>query len=313
MTVAIASQRNFQTMGPILATPSKRPTLFPGPEPPGVSSALQTCSSGRLVSASLLGFRSAPRSLPGLARAVVVPCGSGTSLVMSLGAVGPGFGRLPHRQHRPLPRLLPGGVEARSRLPAALRDLAQRVPLIHGMEAGPMLAQGGWFRAAAPDHPLGVAGGSSVTQGRLPAVGPLRTWGQKPCSFRPGPRRSDPTVQPFRQGTPKVLDRARGIRVRRLLQTATTKVPTRPNSRTAGKARALVAPSWSPWGQLRVAGWWCWKTRNSENSTQIMASPMSRWMMRLAAGSTTKNRTKRTTKTRRTAESGCRSRCFICK
>jgi hypothetical protein len=210
MTVAIASQRNFQTMGPILATPSKRPTLFPGPEPPGVSSALQTCTSGRLVSASLLGFRSAPRSLPGLARAVVVPCGSGTSLVMSLGAVGPGFGRLPHRQHRLLPRLLPGGVEARSRLPAALRDLAQRVPLIHGMEAGPMLAQGGWFRAAAPDHPLGVAGGSSVTQGRLPAVGPLRTWGQKPSSFRPGPRRSDPTVQPFRQGTPKALNRARG-------------------------------------------------------------------------------------------------------
>lgn len=34
--------------------------------------------------------------------------------------------------------------------------------------------------------------------------------------------------------------------------------------------------------------------------------------MRLTAGRTTKKATKRITKTRRTAESGCRNKCFIC-
>jgi|GEM_PF-6802974 len=106
MTVAIANQRNFESMNPVLATPGKRTALFPGPEPPGVISAHRTRSSG-------------------------------TSLVMARGAVGPGSDAFHIANIAHFPRLLLGGVEAaRSRLPAARRDLAQGVPLIHGMELG---------------------------------------------------------------------------------------------------------------------------------------------------------------------------------
>ena len=116
-------------------------------------SALPTCIFGFLFSALLLGFRPPPTALPGLALAVIVTCASCTGFGMALGSVG-----LRVRDVFLISNiayflmLLLCGVEVPLRqLPAPLRDLAQIVPLTHGIAAGRMLAQGASFTAAAPD------------------------------------------------------------------------------------------------------------------------------------------------------------------
>jgi ABC-2 type transport system permease protein len=57
MTMAIANERSFQTLSPILATPSNRVALFLGRGLPVLITGLQTCLFGFLVSALILGFR----------------------------------------------------------------------------------------------------------------------------------------------------------------------------------------------------------------------------------------------------------------
>ncbi len=153
MTMAIANERFFQTLSPILATPSNRLALFLGRGLPVLISALQTCLFGFLVSALLLGFRPSPGDVPGLALAVVVTAGSCTGFGMALGSVG-----LRVRDVFLISNiayflmLLVCGVEVPlGQLPLFLRALAQVLPLTHGIAAGRMLALGAPFARAIPD------------------------------------------------------------------------------------------------------------------------------------------------------------------
>ena len=88
MTMAIANERSFQTLSPILATPSNRLALFLGRGLPVLITALQTCLFGFLVSALLLDFRPSLPDLPGLALAVLVTSASCTGFGMALGSIG---------------------------------------------------------------------------------------------------------------------------------------------------------------------------------------------------------------------------------
>ncbi len=153
MTMAIANERNFQTLSPILATPSNRLALFLGRGLPVLISSLQTCLFGFLASALLLGFRPSPAEIPGLALAVVVTAASCTGFGMALGSVG-----LRVRDVFLISNiayflmLLVCGVEVPLRqLPLFVRALGQILPLTHGIEAGRTLAAGGAFGAALPD------------------------------------------------------------------------------------------------------------------------------------------------------------------
>lgn len=153
MTMAINNERNFQTLSPILATPSNRLALFLGRGLPVVISGLQTCVFGFLVSALLLGFRPSAPELPGLALAVLVTTASCTGFGMALGSIG-----LRVRDVWLISNiayftvLLVCGVEVPLRqLPLVVRALAQVLPLTHGIEAGRMLAAGHSFGSALPD------------------------------------------------------------------------------------------------------------------------------------------------------------------
>ncbi|MGA9775136.1 MAG: ABC transporter permease [Candidatus Dormiibacterota bacterium] len=144
MTMAISNERQFQTLSPILATPSNRLAVFLGRGLPVLITGFQTTCFGFLVSALILGFRPAPAELPMLLLTVLVTAGSCTGFGMALGSVG-----LRVRDVFLISNiayfavLLVCGVEVPlSQLPGAVRGLAQFLPLTHGIAAGRLLAAG---------------------------------------------------------------------------------------------------------------------------------------------------------------------------
>jgi ABC-2 type transport system permease protein len=162
MTMAIANERSFQTLSPILATPSNRVALFLGRGLPVLITGLQTCLFGFLVSALILGFRPSLGEIPGLALAVLVTSASCTGFGMALGSIG-----LRVRDVFLVSNiayflmLLICGVEVPiGRLPFFLRDLAQVLPLTHGIAAGRLVADGHGLGAALPDIGLELLVGS---------------------------------------------------------------------------------------------------------------------------------------------------------
>lgn len=153
MTMAIANERQFQTLSPILATPANRVALFLGRGLPVLVSGLQTTAFGFLVSALILNFRPSPKALPELALTVLVATASCTGFGMALGSIG-----LRARDIWIVANiayfimLLLCGVEVPlHQLPRVLQLVAQVLPLTHGIEAGRLLATGHHLAAAWPD------------------------------------------------------------------------------------------------------------------------------------------------------------------
>ncbi len=153
MTMAIANERFFQTLSPLLASPANRVALFLGRGLPVLVSGVQTTVFGFLASALILGFRPPANSLPGLCLTVVVTAASCTGFGMALGSFG-----LRTRDVFLISNiayfamLLICGVEVPlQRLPGVLQGLAQVLPLTHGIAAGRLLAGGGPLSRALPD------------------------------------------------------------------------------------------------------------------------------------------------------------------
>ncbi|HVC38882.1 MAG TPA: ABC transporter permease [Candidatus Dormibacteraeota bacterium] len=152
MTMALANERQFQTLSPILATPANRIALFLGRGLPVLASGLQTTAFGFLVSALILNFRPAPSALPMLALTVLITTASCTGFGMALGSIG--------LRARDIwltaniayfAMLLLCGVEVPLRqLPGALQVVAHLLPLTHGIAAGRLLATGHDLGAAWP-------------------------------------------------------------------------------------------------------------------------------------------------------------------
>jgi ABC-2 type transport system permease protein len=88
MTMSVANERQFGTLGPLLASPANRMAVFLGRGVPvlanGLFVSLFTFGAGALF----LGFRPGIASVPALAAIVVVTVASCTGFGMLLGSVG---------------------------------------------------------------------------------------------------------------------------------------------------------------------------------------------------------------------------------
>ena len=153
MTMALANERSFQTLSPILATPANRVALFLGRGLPVLITGLQTSAFGFLVSALVLNFRPAPRALPELALTVLITAASCTGFGMALGSIGLRVRDIWLVSNIAyFAMLLLCGVEVPLRqLPGVLQGLARFLPLTHAIAAGRLLASGRHLGSVWPD------------------------------------------------------------------------------------------------------------------------------------------------------------------
>jgi ABC-2 type transport system permease protein len=88
MTMTIANERQYQTLGPLLATPANRAAVFLGRGIPVLANGLVVSLFGFVAGAVLLGFRPGWGAVPGLAAVVLVTTASCTAFGMLLGSIG---------------------------------------------------------------------------------------------------------------------------------------------------------------------------------------------------------------------------------
>src|SRR5206468_12632827 len=87
MAIAVANERWFGTLGPLLATPANRLAVFLGRGVPVFVNGLLMSAFGFAVGILLLGFRPPLHSLPALALVVCVTTVSCTTFGMVLGSI----------------------------------------------------------------------------------------------------------------------------------------------------------------------------------------------------------------------------------
>ena len=88
MTMAVANERWFGTLGPLLATPANRAAIFLGRGVPVFANGLLVSVFGFCVGALLLDVHPAAGSIPALALVVCVTTISCTAFGMVLGSIG---------------------------------------------------------------------------------------------------------------------------------------------------------------------------------------------------------------------------------
>jgi ABC-2 type transport system permease protein len=88
MTMAVANERWFGTLGPLLATPANRVAVFLGRGVPVLANGLVVSAFGFLVGVVLLDFRPGWSAVAPLALIVVVTTASCTCFGMLLGSIG---------------------------------------------------------------------------------------------------------------------------------------------------------------------------------------------------------------------------------
>jgi len=88
MTMAVANERSYGTLGPLLASPANRAAVFLGRGLPVLANGLLVSAFTFGAAALLLGFRPGVGTLPALAAVVVVTASSCTAFGMLLGSIG---------------------------------------------------------------------------------------------------------------------------------------------------------------------------------------------------------------------------------
>jgi len=88
MTMAVANERWFGTLGPLLATPANRSAVLLGRGLPVLANGLFVSAFTFGIGALLLGFRPGLDTLPALAAIVLVTVTSCTCFGMLLGSIG---------------------------------------------------------------------------------------------------------------------------------------------------------------------------------------------------------------------------------
>jgi ABC-2 type transport system permease protein len=88
MTMAIANERWFGTLGPLLASPANRAAVFLGRGVPVLANGFLVSTFGFVVGALLLDFRPGWETVPALATVVLVTAISCTAFGMLLGSIG---------------------------------------------------------------------------------------------------------------------------------------------------------------------------------------------------------------------------------
>jgi ABC-2 type transport system permease protein len=88
MTMAIANERQFRTLAPLLATPANRAAVFLGRGIPVLANGLLVSLFGFVVGVAVLDFRPGWGVVPALAATVLVTAASCTAFGMLLGSIG---------------------------------------------------------------------------------------------------------------------------------------------------------------------------------------------------------------------------------
>jgi ABC-2 type transport system permease protein len=88
MTMAVANERWYGTLGPLLASPANRAAVFLGRGLPVLANGMLVSAFGFVVGALLLGFRPGWSVVPALATVVLVTAMSCTAFGMLLGSIG---------------------------------------------------------------------------------------------------------------------------------------------------------------------------------------------------------------------------------
>jgi ABC-2 type transport system permease protein len=144
MTMAIANERWFGTLGPLLATPANRLAIFLGRGVPVLANGLVVSAFGFLVGVVLLDFRPAAGSIAPLALVVVVSAVSCTAFGMMLGSIGlrgKDFFFAANLAYF-LMLLLCGVNVPLDALPGWLAAIGRCLPLTHGIAAARQVAAG---------------------------------------------------------------------------------------------------------------------------------------------------------------------------
>ena len=144
MTMAVANERNFGTLGPLLASPANRVAVFLGRGLPVLANGLVVSAFGFLVGVAFLHFRPSVSSLPALALVVVVTTLSCTTFGMVLGSVGlrsKDFFFVANMAYF-LMLLFCGVNVPLSVLPGWMSAISRCLPLTHGIMAAREVAAG---------------------------------------------------------------------------------------------------------------------------------------------------------------------------
>ncbi len=144
MTMSVANERQFGTLGPLLASPANRVAVFLGRGLPVLANGLLVSTFGFLVGVVFLGFRPPAASLPSLALVVVVTSSSCTAFGMLLGSIGlyaKDFFFVANLAYYVM--LLFCGVNVPlSVLPGWMSAISRCLPLTHGIMAARRIAAG---------------------------------------------------------------------------------------------------------------------------------------------------------------------------
>ncbi len=144
MTMAIANERWFGTLGPLLASPANRAAVFLGRGVPVLANGLLVSAFTYLAGVVLLGFRPPLSSVPALAAIVVVTTISCTAFGMLLGSASlraKDFFFAANLAYF-LMLLLCGVNIPLDDLPGALAAIGRCLPLTHGIAAAREVAAG---------------------------------------------------------------------------------------------------------------------------------------------------------------------------
>ena len=144
MTMAVANERQFGTLGPLLASPANRVAVFLGRGVPVLANGLVVSVFGFLVGVVFLDFRPGWSQVPALALIVVATTLSCTAFGMLLGSIGlygKDFFFVANLAYYVL--LLFCGVNVPlSVLPGWMADIGRCLPLTHGIAAAREVAAG---------------------------------------------------------------------------------------------------------------------------------------------------------------------------
>jgi ABC-2 type transport system permease protein len=144
MSMAVANERWFGTLAPLLASPANRAAVFLGRGIPVLANGLFVSTFGFLIGVLLLDFRPALSSVPALAAVVVLSGISCTALGMVLGSIGlraKDFMFAANMAYFLL--LLFCGVNIPlADLPGWMESIGRSLPLTHGIEAAREVAGG---------------------------------------------------------------------------------------------------------------------------------------------------------------------------
>jgi ABC-2 type transport system permease protein len=145
MTMAVANERWFGTLGPLLASPANRLAVFLGRGVPVFANGLLVSAFGFAVGVVLLHFRPPAPSLPALALVVFLTTVSCTTFGMVLGSIGlrsKDFFFVANLAYF-LMLLFCGVNIPLSVLPGWMSAIGRCLPLTHGIEAARTIAAGG--------------------------------------------------------------------------------------------------------------------------------------------------------------------------